>query len=66
MGFSFKYTRYSAIAQITLGVLSIVFGIADRAVMYTKYASHTKSLMPIWMGVWVRHWADLSIFNGGN
>ncbi|KXJ06846.1 hypothetical protein AC249_AIPGENE28702 [Exaiptasia diaphana] len=52
MGFSFKYTRYSAIAQITLGVLSIVFGIADRAVMYKRHAFHSESVVPIWMGVW--------------
>ncbi|KXJ14078.1 membrane-spanning 4-domains subfamily A member 8 [Exaiptasia diaphana] len=52
MGFSFKYTRYSAIAQITLGVLSIVFGIADRAVLYKRYAFHSESVVPIWMGVW--------------
>ena len=53
MAFNFKMTRHSAIAQIVLGSLLVIFGIADRATIYRRYAFHTESVVPIWMGIWV-------------
>jgi len=50
MPFSVKYTRYSAIAQILLGGMLVIVGIADRVVFYSF---HTAPVVPIWMGIWV-------------
>jgi len=60
MGLSFKCVRYSAIAQILLGCLLVMFGIADRATIYHEKGTFTDRtalnsflVIPIWTGIWV-------------
>ena len=64
-GFSSKYvmadftqTRYSALVQLLLATLLVIFGIVDRVIVHS--ASSTVSF-GIWVGLWVGKLTGLAL-----